>query len=247
MSGYHSPHLPALHPKGFDGACTQVPRVGRTGAVEQPALYLGIDEHRVRPTEIHRPADVIEQHLRQVAVSEGTEAFRQIAPIARRRPRKPRRAPGVGQELGVVELLGRASKLELKPRNRIARDLVGDRVVFPVVVVVLQEEHRYRPEVAAVDWHDLGAGRRLHRRLVARPEHGGREVEIRSPTGVTEPARIVALPCMEIPVDVVAVRHRRIRLERQRPTQQAIANDSRQVVRDAVQYPRMTHPCLRHS
>ena len=206
----------------------EVPGIDGAGTVQQPVLDLPVDEDGVRSRQAHRPAHVVEQDLGQVAVAQRAEALREVAPVARPRPRQAGRPPGVGQELGVIELLGGARELKLEPGDREVGDLVGDRVVLPVVVVVLQEEDGRRPEVRAVDRHDLRAGRRLHRGLVARGEHRGREVEVRPPAARTELPRVLALPGVQVPVDVVAVGDRRVRLERQRPAQQAVADGRRQ-------------------
>ena len=200
----------------------------RRGALQQPALDLPVDEDGVRSRKTHRSPHVVEQNLGQLAVAQGAEAFREVAAVARSRPWQAGGAPGVGQELGIVELLRGARELELKPRDRKVGDLVGDRIVLPVVVVVLQEADRRRAEIRSVDRHDLRTGRRLHRGLVAGAEHRRREVEVRLPPAGAELARVVALPGVQIPVDVVPVGDRRVRLERQRPAQEAVANRGRE-------------------
>jgi len=94
-------------------------------------------------------------------------------------------------------------------------------------VVVLQEEHRRRAEVGAVDGKDLWRRRALEHRLIARAKYSRRAFEAFPAFGVktvgTRPRRV------QVPVDMIAAGNRRVGCERQAAAQQALAHRGRQI------------------
>src|SRR4029077_14331916 len=110
-------------------------------------------------------------------------------------------------------------------RGRERDDLVRGLVVVEIVVIVLDEEYRRRAESRAVDGGDLRAARALEHTLVVAAEHDPGAVE---PAGDLFGFRRGAVALRgqrrkQIPIDMIAVGDRGLRLEAQRAPEQPVA------------------------
>lgn len=233
MSGYHSPHLPADQPGGFDGAwATCLTSVAFIRPCSHSSTS-GLTKTALRPARVTVRRTSYSRISARRPEPQRAKALRHLRATVRRRPWEVRRTRRVGQKLRVVHPLGRARELELKPNRREGDDLIGAFVVVEVVVVVLQEKHRRRPEIRAVYRNDLRGGRELEHRLVLVAEHERRSIE------AVEPGRVSAVRRrarrVQIPVHVIAVGDRRIRPKRQRAAQETIPDGRRQMTaREAI-------------
>jgi len=105
--------------------------------------------------------------------------------------------------------LGGAGELQGKVRRRKCYDLVGGFVVVEIIVVVLHEENRSRPEVSAVNFNQLRLDGAFQHGLIVAPEHQRRAVEFSGdPFRRGRRAHFWAvLGRKQIPIDLITDRH----------------------------------------
>jgi len=160
-----------------------------------------------------------------------SECFRHAAePVAGRGPWQAERARAIGQKLGIEKALRGAGELEGKVRRRKCYDLVGGFVVVEIIVIILHEENRSRPEIGAVNFNQLRFDGSFQHGLVVAPEHQRRAVEF-SGDAFRRGRRAhfwAVLGGKQIPIDLIADRHHGRRRKRQGAAQQSVAHSGRQ-------------------
>ncbi len=119
-------------------------------AAKEPGFGGVRDKAGVRTFQGEVAAAVVKENLSQIAVAEGAEAVVQH-----------RRAGGVGEELRVVEMPRGVGQPQHEVVGGKSDAGVAGLVVFEVVVVVLDEMHRYGAKKGSVEVGNLGAGGEL--------------------------------------------------------------------------------------
>jgi len=188
-----------------------------------PILGLPRNRHCVLPRQRQVPPAVEQQDLRQLP--EPQRAIRLAGArwsIRRRGARQSHRPVRIGQKLRKVQAPRPAPKLQHQMIGRERHHPLIGVVVFKVIVIVLQEVRRRRPQPRSIQPSDLLLRHPLQHILVRRAQHRQRPVE--SSHGSHQLVAIsgwrARLP--QIPIDVVPVRDHRVRLKGQRPVQQTL-------------------------
>src|SRR5207245_7105403 len=109
-------------------------------------------------------------------------------------------------------------------------DVIGGLVVVKIIVIVLNEEHRRRTKIHAVNRGDLRVDRTFEYGLVIAAQHDARAIELAcNLLGLRRCA--VPLRCQrreQIPVNMIAIGYRRLRLKAQGASEQPVAYGRRQ-------------------